>query len=260
MDDTSTLKVMSYNIRYDNPNDDKWLWKYRFDKVATIIQRYAPDIVGVQEALYNQMKDIENNISDYSWTGCGRDDGKQGGEYSAIFYKTAHLQLLESSTFWLSESPETAGSRSWNTACTRICTFAKFKIISSSKEFFAFNTHLDHSSRAAQTEGLKLILNKIEKIAVQLPVILMGDFNIEESDYLLDIITSLKNAKKIAKSTTIKDPSTFTGFTFHDEKIIDYFFVSENVNVTNYSVVGDVWEHNFPASDHRPITISIAPT
>ncbi len=136
----------------------------------------------MQEALHVQMNDLQKALPDFKYAGVGRTDGKQDGEYSAIFYNAKKLQLLESKTFWLSETPTVAGSKSWDAAITRIVTWAKFKDIESSKTFFVFNTHFDHIGKVARRESAKLLLKKINEIAGNSSVIITGDFNATPGD------------------------------------------------------------------------------
>src|SRR6185436_17318400 len=120
------LNVMTFNIRYNTWNDSLNAWPYRKDNAASQIRFHNVHILGVQEALYDQVIDLSQLLSQYKYVGVGRDDGKTKGEYSPIFYDTTRLKLLGSSTFWLSLTPETSGSKSWDAAITRIVTWAKF--------------------------------------------------------------------------------------------------------------------------------------
>jgi len=189
------IRIMTFNIRFDNPNDGKFVWKNRAEKVASIIRIYRPDIVGIQEALINQIKDLEKSIGEqYKWVGWGRDDGKTAGEFCPILYRADLFTLKECGVFWLSETPEIPGSKSWDSSLPRLCTWAKFhrkatEYLQKGKEFFVFNTHLDHQSLKARNEGLKLIVSKIASLAADIPSFLMGDFNtVSGSSELIDII------------------------------------------------------------------------
>src|SRR6187551_565850 len=120
------LNVMTFNIRYNTKYDSLNAWPYRKDNAASQIKFHNVHVLGVQEALHDQMMDLSQSLSQYKYVGVGRDDGKTKGEYSAIFYDTTRLKLLGSATFWLSLTPETPGSKSWDAAITRIVTWAKF--------------------------------------------------------------------------------------------------------------------------------------
>jgi len=119
-----SLKVMTYNIRYHNHSDGVNGWNKRKEKVVELILKNNPDVLGIQEALHSQMKDLCKLLKDYAYVGVGRDDGKEKGEYVAIFYKKSRLKVVKSGSFWLSETPETPGSMGWDAACTRMATWA----------------------------------------------------------------------------------------------------------------------------------------
>ena len=152
-----SVTVMSYNIRLDTEADGINQWKNRTDKVATLLKKYNPDLLGVQEAMHNQMMDLQKELPDYAFVGVGRDDGKEKGEYSAIFYKKDKFEMLKQNTFWLSETPEVPGSKSWDAAITRVVTFAVLKDKSSGKSFIYSNTHFDHVGREARKQSATLI-------------------------------------------------------------------------------------------------------
>jgi endonuclease/exonuclease/phosphatase family metal-dependent hydrolase len=147
------LNVMTFNIRLNIKSDSLNAWPYRKDNAASQIRFHNVHILGVQEALHEQMMDLSQSLSQYKYVGVGRDDGIIKGEYSAIFYDTAKLILLGSSTFWLSLTPEIPGSKSWDAAITRIVTWAKFTHVRSKKTFFVFNTHFDHIGKEARRES-----------------------------------------------------------------------------------------------------------
>ena len=160
---SQNLKVMSFNIRLNVDSDKENSWTNRKQDVADLLTYYHPDYFGVQEALPDQMKDIKNGLKNYDYVGVGRDDGKEKGEFSAIFYDTDRLQVLKSDTFWLSETPEKP-SKGWDAALNRICTYAVFRDKKSKKEFMALNLHFDHIGNIARVKSSELILKKIKEI------------------------------------------------------------------------------------------------
>src|SRR6185436_4361713 len=164
------LNVMTFNIRYNTKNDSLNAWPYRKDNAASQVKFHNVHILGVQEALYDQMMDLSQSLTKYKYTGVGRDDGNTKGEYSAIFYDTTRLKLIESSTFWLSLTPEVPGSKGWDADITRIVTWARFKDKISKKIFFVFNTHFDHIGQEARRESAKLIKQRVKEIAGNNPV------------------------------------------------------------------------------------------
>ena len=176
---------MSYNIRFDNPDDGVNAWPNRIDKVAALIRKYDPDIIGVQEALNHQLHDLIRVLPDYSFVGVGRDDGKEEGEYSAILFKHSRFGLLTNSTKWLSETPEIPGSKSWDAAITRILTLARFYDKELKQDFAVLNTHFDHVGKEARTASAHFVmgtLNGLRSRFENIPVIVTGDFNCERTD------------------------------------------------------------------------------
>lgn len=170
------IQVMTYNIRYDNPSDGDQSWSHRKDFLARQIQFYAPDILGIQEALPHQISDLRQALPSYGCIGQER-EGNGQGESANIYFKTDRFVVLQYKTFWLSETPEKA-SLGWDAACKRICTYGLFEDRDSQKKFWVFNTHLDHQGQIARNKSVALILETIRAVNTQeLPVILMGDFN-----------------------------------------------------------------------------------
>ncbi len=252
------MSIMTYNIKLDYPKEGENSWMNRKPFFINQLKFYEPDVLGVQEAMPNQMKDMDSLLVDYNFVGVGRDDGKDAGEYSAIFYKADQFEVLESSTFWLSETPEKV-SMGWDAVCNRVCTYALFKNFKTKKVFWVFNTHLDHVGTEARTQSVKLILNKIKLLnTLGLPVILMGDFNMEEThERIKDISKSLNDSKYVARNT-FGPSGTFNNFEFHKPvtRRIDFIFVSDHITVNKYAVLSDSKECRYP-SDHLPVFIEI---
>ena len=136
----------------------------------------------MQEALNDQMLDLQQRLPQYRFIGGGREDGKTKGEYSAIFYNTKKVKALNEGMFWLSQMPDIPGSIGWDAAITRIVTWGKFKDLQTGKLFFVFNTHFDHMGKIARRESARLLINKVSDMSGKLPTIVMGDFNAEPTD------------------------------------------------------------------------------
>ncbi len=250
------LKIMSYNIKLDYPKEGENSWTNRKPFLVNQLKYNEPDVIGVQEAMPNQMKDMDSLLVDYSYLGVGRDDGKNQGEYSALFYKTDKFKVIKSGTFWLSETPEKV-SMGWDAVCNRICTYALFKDKVSGNLFWTFNTHFDHVGKVARKNSATLIIEKIQALNTEnYPVVLTGDFNMEPThDSIKHIKSALKDSKEIAK-LTFGPHGTFNGFYFNEPVIrrIDFVFVSAEVMVSKYAVLSDNWDLHYP-SDHLPILI-----
>ena len=252
------LKVMTYNIKLDSPKEGEYSWTIRKPFFSNQLKFYEPDVLGVQEALPNQMKDIDEFLSDYNFVGVGRDDGKDQGEYSAIFYKKDRIEVLESSTFWLSQTPEKV-SMGWDAVCNRVCTYALFKDARTEQRFWVFNTHFDHVGKEAQKNSAILIIQRIKEINSQnYPVILMGDFNMEENHESIQFICeNLKDSKKVS-NIVFGPEGTYNGFQF-DQPVtsrIDYIFVSSGIEVKKHATLSDSMDLKYP-SDHLPVYIEI---
>ena len=250
------LKIMTYNIKLDYPKEGKNSWTNRKPFMVKQIKFYEPDVLGVQEAMPNQMKDLDSLLTNYSFVGVGRDDGKDECEYSAIFYKKNDLEVVESSTFWLSQTPDKV-SMGWDAVCNRVCTYALFQDKKTNKKFWVFNTHFDHVGKEARTKSAVLILDKIKSLNKEgSPVFLTGDFNMDPDHESIDYITqTLKDSKAISE-IDFGPEGTFNGFHF-DQPVtrrIDYIFVSEDVEVNKYAVLSDNWNMQYP-SDHLPVLI-----
>ena len=253
------LSVMTYNIKLDYPKEGENSWANRKPFLINQIKFYEPDVLGTQEAMPNQMKEMDNLLEDYSYVGVGRDDGKDSGEYSAIFYKKDNLKVLESSTFWLSETPQKV-SMGWDAVCNRVCTYALFKNKRTKQKFWVFNTHFDHVGEIARKASAILLIQKIKELNTKnLPVILMGDFNLEpESENIKYITTHLKDSKEVSLSKPFGPSGTFNGFNFHEPvtRRIDYIFVSSKIKVNTHAVLSDNWDCKYP-SDHLPVYVKL---
>ena len=182
------LNVMTFNIRYSTEKDSLNAWRLRKDHVASQVLFHEVQLLGVQEALHEQMVDLKTRLKKFNYVGVGRGDGKQASEYSAIFFDTTKLTVLQSETFWLSETPTVPGSKSWDGAITRIVTWAKFRETKSGKIFFAFNTHFDHIGQLARKNSAEILLKKVNEIAGLTPAIITGDFNAQPTDEPIRII------------------------------------------------------------------------
>ena len=251
------LKVMSYNIRYDTPQDSVNQWPKRAHKVYALIKKYDPDLIGLQEVLHHQLMDLLQNLPAYSYIGVGRDDGKTKGEYSAILYKKDRFTVLNQNTFWLSETPQVQGSKSWDAAITRVASWGTFKDLKSKKEFLMINTHFDHIGKEARKNSAALLKQKASEIAKGFPLIITGDFNCtrEEPPY-----TTIMDPSGI----TLTDPApanpsgTFCGFKLNSItcKGIDYIFHSQALSSKEYRVINDNDGKYYP-SDHLPVMVSM---
>lgn len=259
-----TLRVMTFNIRFDNPGDGENAWLNRKEFAASTIRLHQADVVGVQEALLHQLEDLTELLPGLSWIGTGRNkDG--GGEYSAILYKTERLEAVDHDTFWLSETPDVPGSQSWDAMLPRIGTWAHFRDKQTGKEFVVLNTHFDHRGEIARLESARLIMSELAGIADGLPVVVMGDLNTTEKDEPYSVLTesALSDGRELLDGFYHSvhghhgPTSTWNGFTaIVPDRRIDYIFVSEGITVNQHAILADQEDGLFP-SDHLPVLAEI---
>lgn len=261
------FRLLSFNIRYNNPSDGENAWDKRKDRVAGLIRFHQADLVGLQEALTDQIADLALRLPGYQWLGVGRDDGAQQGEYAAIFYRTERFKLLQQDHFWLSETPEVKGSKGWDAACVRIVTWAQFKDRKTGKKFFLFNTHFDHIGEIARIRSTELLLSSIERLAGTNPVLVTGDFNATATSQVYQLLTQgtatraqnfkLADAFACAYYKHYGPDWTFHGFDAEIERPkIDFIFVTEQIMVIRHGFLTDQWDNRYP-SDHLPVLAEV---
>lgn len=236
------LNVGSYNIRMhskvDYKNGDGWT--ERREVMCDLVAYTAFDIFGSQEVCHDQLEYMLSRLPEYDYIGVARDDGKQKGEYSPVFYRRDRFELLDSGTFWLSETPDKV-SYGWDAACRRVCSWGYFKDKLTKKKFWFFNTHMDHKGKIARVEGAKLVISKINQMCGKgAKVILTGDFNVAQDSPAYKTFAEsglLKDSYELAP-VKFAPTGTFNSFKVanHTTKRIDHIFVSE-VNVLRYGVL-----------------------
>jgi endonuclease/exonuclease/phosphatase family metal-dependent hydrolase len=250
---------LTYNIRYDTPNDSADAWPERRDFLAGQLRFHKPDVFGIQEGLRRQVEYLQQELPDYKHVGVGRDDGREAGEYSALFYRADRFRALESGTFWLSETPDKV-SKGWDAALPRICTWALLEDSAAGSRMWVFNTHFDHIGKAARKASAALILQKIsEKNTTGDPVVLMGDFNAEPEEEPIAVLqTTLNEARDASREPPFGPEGTFNGFKFREpvNRRIDYIFVSPGQHVLQYAVLSDSRNCHYP-SDHLPVLVRV---
>ena len=254
---TPDLEILSYNIRYDNPEDGKNQWKFRKETLMGYFLKNTPDVVGMQEVLHNQLNDLTSTLEDYAYVGVGREDGKTKGEYSPVFYRKSALNLLESDTFWLSETPEQI-SVGWDAAHERICTFARFEHRQTKKQLWVFNTHFDHVGVMARVEAANLILKKIKQLNPEgLPTIVTGDFNLTPETQPIQIFQAAFQDVLLELPKSDFTYGTFTGLDTENnaERRIDYIF-QKGFTVKKAAQPWVKTPEGRWASDHHPVYLA----
>lgn len=260
------IKVMTFNLRVDIPQDGQNAWSYRKEKVPSLINKHLPLVIGTQEGMLQMIEDMMKGLLNYSWIGQGRRGGMKD-EFCAIFYDHTQLKVVETGQFWLSEQPEVPNSISWESDFPRICTWGHFRFKKEpEKEFILYNTHLDHISQAARENGIYLIFQRLVEHyeSTNLPMILTGDLNSMPDN---PVVRFLKGEERLhEEKSDLQDSYTkmdgLLGKTFHafdggtDGEPIDYIFTTRNVKIQNTEVDRSTIEDGFP-SDHYPVITSL---
>jgi len=256
-----TMHVASFNIRQKNNVDQGNLWDDRKVALCNLVKFHQFEIFGAQEAYKVQIDDMLAQLPGFAFVGVGRDDGNEKGEYSPIFYNTSRFQLLESGTFWLSDKNTETPNKGWDAALPRICTWGIFKDKKSRKKFIFMNTHFDHVGVEARRESAKLILSKAKEFAKNLPLILTGDFNVDEKNEAYFTLANsgvVKDAYDL--SEIVYEPnSSFNswGKSIKQKSRIDHIFITKPFKVKRYGILTDTYMGKFP-SDHFPIFTELA--
>ena len=251
------VKVMTYNVRLDVASDGENAWPERKEFLATQVEFHAPDVMGTQEGTPGQIDWLSERLTGYAHVGEGRQGG-HNGEYSAIFYNRHRLRVVESGTFWLSETPGRV-STGWDAALPRIVTWARFAERNGARDFMAFNTHFDHRGSEARVNSAALILTMIDSLNKdELPYVLTGDLNLEPSSEPIQKLSARLTDAFVAAPVRLGPAGTFTGFN-HDEPAtqrIDYVMVGPDVAVTTFATLTDAVDGRYP-SDHFPLVTTL---
>jgi len=258
--DSTPLNIVSYNIRQDTSEDQGARdWNQRKAKLTEYLRNKHASIIGLQEVRHNQLLDIDKALRDHSPVGVGREDGKQAGEYSPIFYdgKIWQLDPIEHGTFWLSDTPDVPNSKTWGNSHTRICSWARLIRRSDlGKAIYIYNTHWDHRSQQARVKSGELILKTIKaRRHQQEPFILMGDMN---------ATTKNTAVQQLLTSGILTDHGTQQALTSSQWKPtlspglrIDHIFTSVSINNAQFNIELNPGVQDHAASDHHPVVLSL---
>lgn len=252
------LNVASYNLRFDNPQDGKNVWPARRDAMRALVRYHGFDLWGTQEGLENQLRDLDA-LTEYARVGVGRDDGKQAGEHSAIFYRRERFALEDHGDFWLSATPEKP-SMGWDArCCQRLVTWARLRDKPSGQVFVVLNAHFDHEGVVARRESARLLVERGRALAGARPLIVLGDLNsTPDSEVYATINAALRDARSISQTPAYGPLQTFNDFNVSKpaEERIDYIFLSPQWQVLRYAVLTDSIDARYP-SDHFPVVARV---
>jgi endonuclease/exonuclease/phosphatase family metal-dependent hydrolase len=252
-----TICVMSYNLRYASQNPPN-SWPQRRPLLAECVRTISPDLMGTQEGLYSQLKELASDLPEYAWIGLGREGGSKS-EFMAIFYKRVRFEPMAFDHFWLSDTPSVVGSSTWGNSNKRMVTWVRFRDRDTSQEFYHFNTHLDHEIQLAREHGADLIRQRVSDLKTSLPVLLTGDFNAGADNKAHAILTSedfFRDTWNLAKERRGEGLGTFNGFKEipRNNTRIDWILARGNAEVDATEIVTFSRNGQFP-SDHFPIVV-----
>jgi endonuclease/exonuclease/phosphatase family metal-dependent hydrolase len=255
-----SLKVMTINVRYDNPRDSLNAWPNRVAIVCNFIRNAKPDLLGMQEVLAHQYEYLDSVLQDYGSVGVGRSDGAKEGEMNPVFFRKGRFDLVRTKTFWLAETPEVPGSQAWGASLPRIVTWIEIVDKTNHDHIYYFNTHFAHDSDSARIMSAKLLLSKVDSIASGFRFIITGDFNMLPSSKGYSILTGPAESVPMLRDSyivSVKKPTgplyTFNGFSDKPGTgRIDFIFVKDGMKVLEQKTIIKK-EQNIFISDHWPV-------
>jgi endonuclease/exonuclease/phosphatase family metal-dependent hydrolase len=256
------LRVMSFNVRNSNAQDGEDAWPKRRELFFETIARFGPDLIGFQEVLALQHDEISAHLADFALSGVARDDGKRKGEWSLIAYRRTKFEAVSHGDFWLSEHPEEIGSKSWDAALTRICSWVRLREKATGREFVFANTHFDHKGVVARQEASRVISKRLPQIATNVPAILTGDLNINEDNPAYAVLVRpdtpgairwIDSFREVHPKREADEVSfhAFKGGTMGSR--IDFIFHTEHFTATESAIDRTSRDGHYP-SDHYPVT------
>ena len=260
---TSKITVMTYNVRYANPNDGEYVWDRRRDEVASVLRFHGPDVVGLQEVNYDQLQDLRERLPGYEWLAAGREESGNAGEYAAVGYDKDRFNLEADEQFWLSEAPTEPGSVGWDAKLARLVRYVRLREYDTGVELYHFNTHFDHYGETARLESAKLLRDRIDETATNTPAVVTGDFNCRQGTapyhHLTERTKSSRGRALFDAHRTTRQPhhgpvTTMTDFrSLIPDKKIDHVFVTSEIEVIQHGVCSDSFGNGEYPSDHMPV-------
>lgn len=263
--DVNILRVITLNVRYDNPEDSINAWPKRAHIVCNFVKNEEPDLLGMQEVLSTQYEYLDSVLTDYNSVGVGRTDGAKEGEMNPVFFRKDRFDLIRTKTFWLSDTPHLAGTKAWGAGLPRIVTWVELSEKTTSRHFYFFNTHFAHDSDSARIMSSKLLLNKVDSIAAGFSFVVTGDLNMLISSKGYEILTGpyesvplLSDTYAVTEKRPVGPAYTFNGFA-EDKSTgrVDYIFVRNGMKVLEHRTFIKK-EHGIYISDHWPVLAKVS--
>lgn len=265
-----TVRVMSFNVRYGTANDGENHWDRRKDFLTDTIRAFDPDLLGTQETLDFQRDAIAAALPGHEAWGVGREDGAAKGEMCVLFFRRARFEKLDGGHFWLSETPDVAGSKSWDSSLPRMVSWVKLRDrrAPDAPPIIYYNTHFDHRGMQARIESARLLRTRAATAGSECRVIVTGDFNAAEGSKPWDAFfgaadgreSPLADAYRTAHPEAGSDEGTTSGFraTSTNGPRIDWIAVSRNWKVAEVRIDRTARDGRTP-SDHFPVTAILSP-
>jgi endonuclease/exonuclease/phosphatase family metal-dependent hydrolase len=256
------LRLMSFNVRYENGEDaGSRAWRHRVVGAVRMIREENPDVIGVQEAMHGQAADLWASLPDYEFFGAGRDDGRRAGEYSGIYFRRDRFEpdATDGGTFWLSDTPQKPGSKSWGNEIPRTATWIRLVDRSSGRGFYVFNTHWDHRHQGSRERSARLLVERIfQRRVSNEPVVLLGDFNAVEQNPGLTILRRDAGLTDVFQSLNSGDAARttlhFWRGTRNGSLKVDHILVTKSAAV----IAAEIRDQDTPmVSDHFPVTAEV---
>jgi|JI6StandDraft_1071083.scaffolds.fasta_scaffold121649_1 endonuclease/exonuclease/phosphatase family metal-dependent hydrolase len=252
------INVATYNLRLNEPSDGPNAWPHRKEMVKALIRHHEFDIVATQEGLIDQIRELDA-MPGWARVGVGRDDGKEGGEHSAIYFRSVRFELRRHGDFWLSATPDKP-SISWDSrCCNRLATWAELRDKQSGREFLVFSVHFDHEGVVSRRESALLMLRQVRELAGSKPVVCMGDYNATpESEPIRTMLGGLRDAYALSETPPYGPVGSFNDFKFDTpaDRRIDYVFLTPGIRVLKYAVLTDSQRGRY-TSDHFPVLVRL---
>jgi len=245
---------MTFNVRFPSPNDGENAWEKRRELLVATVREKAPDVMGTQELFYEQAEYIVEKLPAYAWFGVSR-RGNREDEHMGVFYRKETLRLVESGNFWLSETPEVAGSMSWDVTLPRMVTWGLFEM-KGGKRFYLYNTHFAHRPQddPARVRSAEVIAERIRALPRRVPLILTGDFNAAAGGEAYRVLAKLTHDAWWAAAQQSGPEGTFHGFSGkpRTSRIDWILYRPEQIRVLEAETVTHREGGRYP-SDHFPV-------
>lgn len=262
------VRIMSFNIRWDDQSKCENAWESRKECVSSIIRFHRADLIGLQEPIYEQILDLQKDLPEYHWYGIGLEDGRLKGHFDPILYKKNRFDLLDSGSFFLSTTPDIP-SIGWDAMFKRGVTWLKLKDLFTDKVFYFFNTHFDYHGSIAREKSAFLLRQKIAEISTDFHFLVVGDFNLfpklggKKIHNLLtmdqNLFRKMRDAQNVSETPHHGPTGSWSGFKEPGQPGIkpDCILVGPDARVMSHAILPDTFDYNRFPSDHLPIVSDI---